>query len=132
MNSAYPHVADRANHRCEYCHAPEAMFNVEFEVEHIVPRSHGGGNDEANYALACRACNLRKSNWTDELDEITDTRVRLYHPRRESWELHFEVTDDGTIVGRSPVGRVTVTRLAMNSMLQLAARQQWIKLGLFP
>ncbi len=78
MNSAYPHVADRANHRCEYCHAPEAMFNVEFEVEHIVPRSHGGGNDEANYALACRACNLRKSNCTDELQQ-DDCTIREMH-----------------------------------------------------
>lgn len=132
MNPAYPNVAERANHRCEYCHAPEAMFNVEFEVEHIAPRSRGGSDDETNYALACRACNLRKSDCIDELDEVTGTRVPLFHPRRDAWELHFQVDNDGTITGRSPVGQVTVTRLALNSPLQLSARKQWIKLGLFP
>jgi hypothetical protein len=34
MNSFYTLVADRAAHRCEYCHAPELVFNFPFEVEH--------------------------------------------------------------------------------------------------
>jgi hypothetical protein len=28
MNPAYPLVADRAEHQCEYCRAPELVFNV--------------------------------------------------------------------------------------------------------
>jgi HNH endonuclease len=51
MNSRYPSVSGRARHRCEYCRAPEAIFNFPFEVEHIIPLSHGG-IDEANLALA--------------------------------------------------------------------------------
>jgi len=35
MNRHYAGVAERAGHRCEYCHAPEAIFNLPFEVEHI-------------------------------------------------------------------------------------------------
>ncbi|XWK90165.1 MAG: hypothetical protein U7127_08970 [Phormidium sp.] len=27
MNPFYTLVADRATHRCEYCHAPELVFN---------------------------------------------------------------------------------------------------------
>ncbi|MDD1414047.1 hypothetical protein MEN41_05055 [Dolichospermum sp. ST_con] len=37
MNPFYHLVADRAFHRCEYCHAPELVFNFPFEVEHIIP-----------------------------------------------------------------------------------------------
>lgn len=37
MNPRYGQVAFRAEHRCEYCHAPEAVFNFPFEVEHITP-----------------------------------------------------------------------------------------------
>lgn len=37
MNPFYTLVADHAAHRCEYCHAPELVFNFPFEVEHIVP-----------------------------------------------------------------------------------------------
>ena len=51
MNRHYAGVAERAGHRCEYCHAPEAIFNLPFEVEHIVPTSRGGPDDESNRRL---------------------------------------------------------------------------------
>ena len=39
MNPFYTQVADRAEHRCEYCRAPELAFNFPFEVEHLIPKS---------------------------------------------------------------------------------------------
>src|SRR5262249_23072251 len=62
MTPNYPAVARRAGHRCEYCHAPEAVFNFPFEVEHVRPACHGGADDESNLCLACRACNVRKGD----------------------------------------------------------------------
>jgi hypothetical protein len=44
MNPSYHEIARRALHRCEYCHAPELVFNLPFEVEHIVPLSRNGAN----------------------------------------------------------------------------------------
>ena len=133
MNPHYPFVAERAGHRCEYCHAPEAIFNFPFEVEHIIPPTRGGVNDETNLALSCRACNLHKSNHLDGADPETQTDVRLFHPRQNHWEEHFRVPPaTGVITGLTPIGRATVTRLRMNTPLQLAARQQWTRLGLFP
>ena len=38
MNPHYPLVAQRAAHHCEYCRAPEAVFNFAFEVEHNLLR----------------------------------------------------------------------------------------------
>jgi len=35
MNPRYPAVSHRALHQCEYCHAPEGIFNLPFEVEHV-------------------------------------------------------------------------------------------------
>jgi 5-methylcytosine-specific restriction endonuclease McrA len=58
MNRHYAAVAERARHRCEYCGAPEAVFNVPFEVEHIRPLVHGGSHVHDNLALSCRSCNL--------------------------------------------------------------------------
>ncbi|MBW4621300.1 MAG: HNH endonuclease [Cyanosarcina radialis HA8281-LM2] len=52
MNPYYTAIAQRANHRCEYCKPPEVVFNFPFEVEHIIPLSWQGSNDEANLALA--------------------------------------------------------------------------------
>jgi 5-methylcytosine-specific restriction endonuclease McrA len=62
MNPHYPAVARRANHRCEYCRAPEAIFNFPFEVEHVLPSAAGGSDDESNLALTCRSCNVHKSS----------------------------------------------------------------------
>jgi hypothetical protein len=54
MNPHYPLVAQRAAHQCEYCPAPEAVFNMAFEVEHIIPPRHGGRDEPSIGALACR------------------------------------------------------------------------------
>jgi 5-methylcytosine-specific restriction endonuclease McrA len=58
MNPRYAQVALRAGHRCEYCHAPETVFNFPFEVEHIIPVSGEGLDAETNWALACRSCKV--------------------------------------------------------------------------
>ena len=133
MNPHYTPVALRAGHRCEYCHAPEAVFNLPLEVEHIVPVSRGGDDTAANWALACRACNLYKATHVHGSDPESHAVVRLFHPREDQWEDHFRVAaESGEIEGLTPVGSATVARLGMNSAAQVAARQQWMRLGLFP
>jgi hypothetical protein len=133
MNPHYPEVALRAGHRCEYCHAPEAVFNLPLEVEHIVPIARGGEDTAANWALACRACNLYKGTHISGNDPVSDAVIRLFHPRADQWEDHFQVApESGEIVGRTPVGRATVVRLRLNHEAQVTARRQWIRLGLFP
>jgi hypothetical protein len=133
MNPHYTRVALRAGHRCEYCHAPEAVFNLPLEVEHIVPVARGGEDTITNWALACRSCNLFKAAHRSGPDPDSDAVVRLFHPRQDQWEAHFQVTpESGEILGRTPIGRATVARLGINSAAQVAARQQWMRLGLFP
>jgi len=131
MNPHYTVVAQRAEHRCEYCHAPEAIFNFPFEVEHIIPLSRGGDNDGDNLALACRACNLHKASFLTGVDEQTAGELPLFHPRRNDWDDHFSVDlETGAIRGLTPTGRASVWRLRMNHPMQLAARVRWIQLGL--
>ncbi len=133
MNARYPLVSRRADHRCEYCHAPEAIFNFAFEVEHVIPVSLRGADDESNLALACRACNLHKTDALTGNDDFSQTEARLFHPRQDSWPDHFQFdAETGAIQGLTAVGRATVARLRMNTPSQLAARQQWMRLGLFP
>ncbi|MEH2219062.1 MAG: hypothetical protein V7K72_18475 [Nostoc sp.] len=63
----------------------------------------------------------------------SNTEVRLFHPRENQWSEHFQVdVESGKIKGMTPGGEVTVESLAMNSPAQVAARQLWIRLGLFP
>ena len=133
MNPRYPLVAQRAAHQCEYCRAPEAIFNFPFEVEHIIPPIHSGGDDAMNWALSCRSCNLHKSAHLQGTDAETQTTARLFQPRMDRWAEHFRVESaTGSIIGLTAVGRATVARLQMNTPAQLAARRQWIRLRLFP
>jgi len=133
MNPHYALVAQRAAHQCEYCRAPEALFNLPFEVEHIIPPIHGGVDEDSNWALSCRSCNLHKSDYLEGVDSETRTTVRLFNPRQSLWAEHFRVEGiTASIVGLTANGRVTVARLQMNSPAQLAARRQWARLHLFP
>jgi hypothetical protein len=133
MNSRYPAVASRAAQRCEYCRAPEAIFNFPFEVEHIFPIGRGGTDADSNLALACRSCNLRKGSILTAVDPETVDVVALFHPRQHSWRDHFEVsTESGEIIGLTAIGRATVASLQLNSITQVAARRQWMQLHLFP
>ena len=133
MNPNYSLVADRAGHRCEYCRAPELVFNFPFEVEHIIPLCRNGLDAEANLALACRCCNLRKGTQIGAIDPESGVEARLFNPRQDRWDEHLRVDgESGAIMGLTPTGRVTVICLEMNSPAQLTARTLWIRLGLFP
>jgi hypothetical protein len=133
MNPHYERVALRARHRCEYCHAPEIIFNFPFEIEHIIPVTLDGANDNFNLALSCRLCNLYKSSHITGNDSETQTDVPLFNPRKNTWNQHFIVdSQSGEIIGLTKKGRATINRLQMNRESQVVARKQWMLLELFP
>jgi hypothetical protein len=99
VNRKYLVVARRAQHRCEYCRAPEAAFNFQFEIEHIQPSSDGGSSEDSNLALGCRSCNQFKSDSTTGDDPVTGEIARLFHPRTDRWEEHFSIDSEHRIVG---------------------------------
>ena len=49
-----------ANGRCSLCGATKK--ETVLHVDHIVPRSRGGSNDESNLQVLCLKCNLGKGN----------------------------------------------------------------------
>ena len=132
MKRHYPAVAARAGWRCEYCHAPEEVFNGRFDVEHVQPRSQGGADALANLALGCGPCNTYKSDATAAVDPITGEAVRLFNPRLDLWADHFRVTDAELVEGLTPTGRATIIRLRLNAPRQIRARAIWRLSGRFP
>ncbi len=126
-------VEARANRRCEYCRAPQDICAYTFHIDHIVPRSNGGADAPANYALACFPCNNAKSDQTTGTDPEIGTELPLFHPRRQKWDEHFAFSRDySRIKGRTPTGRATVERLKMNARLQVKARPLWVETGVWP
>ena len=133
MNPRYPEVAARAAHRCEYCQAPEAIFNVPFEVEHIIPPLAGGSDQLSNLALACRGCNLFKADRIEGLDPDGGQLVRLFNPRTDQWNEHFRLElATESLIGLTSQGRATIHQLRMNRPVQIAARRAWMRLGIYP
>ncbi|MEX2171039.1 MAG: HNH endonuclease [Pirellulales bacterium] len=75
-------VRERAGNRCEYCHLPQPLSPVaQLQIEHIVPRKHGGGDEDQNLAMACVDCNLAKSSNLAGIDPTAGQTVLLFNPR---------------------------------------------------
>jgi 5-methylcytosine-specific restriction endonuclease McrA len=53
-------IAHRASGCCEYCRSQARFSPDPFSIEHIIPRSKGGTDENGNLALACQGCNNRK------------------------------------------------------------------------
>ena len=49
---------ERDNGFCQYCNLQVSYKN--FEMEHVVPRSHGGKTIWENIVVSCKKCNSRK------------------------------------------------------------------------
>lgn len=49
-------VRAAARDRCGYCLSPQRLVMARLEIEHIVPRSKGGDNEESNLWLSCPLC----------------------------------------------------------------------------
>ena len=116
-------VRERAFDRCEYCglaQAAEPFFT--YHVEHIVARQHVGSDDPENLALACYHCNAHKGPNLSALDPISGALVRLFHPRQDPWEQHFE-RNGVVVVGRTAIGRAMVALLKMNTEDRSRLRQ---------
>ena len=124
-------VVERAGHRCEYCRLHrDHQASVQFHIEHINARQHGGDDSSQNLALACHRCNLHKGTNLVGRDPQTGQITSLFIPRQQHWADHFDLRH-GEIVGVSPVGRTTAALLQMNRLdrielrLQLMAAGQW-------
>jgi hypothetical protein len=126
-------VKGRAKNCCEYCLCQADFSSDTFAIEHIIPLAKGGDNDLANLAFSCQGCNNHKFTATHAIDIATGETVPLYNPRLDIWENHFQWSENYTeIIGISPIGRVTVTRLQLNRQGLINLRQVFVQVGLHP
>lgn len=127
-------VRNSARNRCGYCLSPQHLVIARLKIEHIIPISKGGSNDESNLWLACPLCNGYKSDKTTGVDPETGDTVKLFNPRTQVWSEHFCWTEDGLrIVGKTPTGRATVVVLHLSSDADaLKVRSYWVLAGWHP
>ena len=123
-----------ARNRCGYCLSPQHLVMARLEIEHIIPRSKGGSNDESNLWLACPLCNRYKGNKTTAVDPETWKAESLFTPRTQVWSEHFRWSEDGLrIRGLTSVGRATVAALHLSDDPDaLQVRSYWVLAGWHP
>lgn len=124
-------VIRRAGNICEYCHLSQKGQEATFHIDHIIPMASGGETIAENLALACVSCSLRKSAKETVVDIETSQKVRLFHPRIDKWNEHFE-WHGVEIFGLTAEGRATVETLKLNRRLILSIREEEILLGRHP
>jgi len=70
-------VLRRAGYACEYCLLPQSLHPGPYEVEHVIPKQHGGRTRLSNLACSCLHCNRHKSagSGTDSLAAIDNLEI---------------------------------------------------------
>ena len=87
LNFSRRHVYRRDNHQCQYC--GEKPGTEELTIDHVVPKSHGGGTTWENCVLACVGCNSRKANRTPEQANMAIQGWKPPHKRRMPYKPKY-------------------------------------------
>jgi hypothetical protein len=62
------------------------------------------------------------------VDPVSNRVVRIFHPREHVWDQHFR-WDGPRLQGLTPIGRATISVLAINDPIRLASRSIMIAAG---
>ena len=124
-------IAERARFLCEYCHYPEDASLISHQIDHVIPKQHGGGDELDNLAFACALCNRTKGPNLASLDPNTKEVALLYNPRTQTWAEHFRLEAE-RIIGLTPTGRATTNLLRLNDAARLLERRLLLQRGLYP
>ncbi len=117
--------------RCEYCHLPERFATLRFQQDHVIALKHRGPTALENLAWSCADCNAYKGSDLTGVDPKTGRLERLFNPRTDRWAEHFQ-WNGAELVGRTALGRVTVTLLQINREERVAVRRELMGAALYP
>ncbi len=116
-------VIERANNRCEYCLQADVFAYISHQIDHIISIKHGGQNNFDNLAYACFQCNINKGSDIGTMLLPDRTFIRLYNPRSDIWQDHFEIAN-GVIYAKTTIGQATIKVLDFNDVDRILERQE--------
>lgn len=83
-------ILKRDNYKCVYCGSKKNLT-----LDHVMPRSRGGGNEWTNLVTSCLKCNLTKGNKTPEEAKMVMSQkpfvpnlIENYGILQKIWEEH--------------------------------------------
>jgi len=122
-------VRARAQYRCEYCHRRPEWSSLGFQIDHIIAQKHSGDSQEGNLAFACLRCNARKGPNVAGVDPVDGKIAKLFHPRQDTWQDHFE-WHDAWLFGKTAIARTTIQVLGINDNDAVLLRETLLFEGL--
>ena len=86
-----------------------------------------------NLAFACAFCNRAKGTDIASLVPGALTLVRLFNPRTDSWDDHFQLDAESLVIEPlTDIGTVTAQLLCLNEIERVLERQALARIGHFP
>lgn len=121
-------VRTRYHEQCGYCGVREVDVGGELTVDHFVPVSAGGDDQDDNLVYACFRCNLFKSDFSPTDKDRSNGHV-LLHPLRDNVASHVRLNDATCrLAPVTETGRFHIALLHLNRpalvMLRLRQRHQ--------
>ena len=110
---------------------PQSCTQLPHEADHIRAQKHEGPTTLENLCWACALCNSHKGSDASAYVPGTDELVRLFNPRTDSWDDHFEWIGP-RLVGKTPIALATLALLRINADSRMSHRRMLIAVGLFP
>lgn len=65
-------------------------------------------------------------------DPLTGQATFLFNPRKHTWDNHFDVKPDATLIGKTPEGRVTIDVMRINDEARVLYRQFAMSIDEYP
>lgn len=110
------YLLEKWGRKCAYC----GKENVPLQVEHIIPKSRGGGNRVSNLTISCASCNLKKGAKTATEFGYPDIQNKAKLPLKDAaamnairWALFRELQSLGLPVECGSGGRTKWNRIRL-------------------
>ena len=117
-------VRQRYRYRCGYCGVSETDTGGELTVDHFIPVSAGGDNDEDNLVYACIRCNQYKAAYFPDPDAQA-VGDYLLHPLFDNLASHLKANSlTGTMEALTRTGEFYIALLQLNRPALIAHRRR--------
>lgn len=93
-------IKERDNYKCVICNSREQLT-----IDHIIPKSEGGTNDDSNLRTLCKGCNFTKANKPPKYNSF----FNLLFSRKTIYEFKNEIK--GEMASRDGLMLIKVEQL---------------------
>jgi len=111
----------RSGDRCEYCGTALGPDGAAFSIH---PTPGPGPLADCDVVVCCAVCNASLESYPRAQETLA---TRLLNPLQDNVGTHVTEADDGSLVGRSPEGRLYIDRLRLNRPALIAAGSGRVK-----